>query len=270
MPSWRANEGHAVNEQEELSAIARYDERLEMPSGATIDRPLTMAKMAESYEQYYGERNPATVYPVEFVVRAFLGNYPRHRTNKADYRGQCVLDLGFGDGRNMPLLNNLGMHVFGVEISQPICDLTRSRMERLGVRAEIRIGSNSGIPFADSFFDALLACHSCYYVEENTRFNDNVVEIARVLKPGGSFVFSAPMASSFLIKGATDIGGGHMRITNDPYGLRNGAILKKFDTEAEIAAALAPRFESFAIGSCRNDFWGIEEHVWIVVCTRAA
>ena len=24
----------------------------------------------------------------------------------------------------------------------------------------------------------------------------------------------------------------------------------------------------FAIGSCRNDFWGIEEHVWTVVCRK--
>ena len=228
-----------------------------------------MTDIAEKYASFYDSRNPRYVYPVEFVVRAFLGNYPRHRTNPADYQGKRVLDLGFGDGRNMPLLSNLGMRVFGVEISEPICNLTRSRMERLGVSVEIRVGSNSGIPFADGFFDVLLACHSCYYVATDTRFNDNAVEIARVLKPGGRFVFSVPMASSFLMKDATDLGGGHMRIANDPYGLRHGAILKKFDSEAEIVAALAPWFESFAVGSCRNDFWGIEEHAWIVVCTRA-
>ncbi|MGC2333030.1 MAG: hypothetical protein WA581_16365, partial [Candidatus Acidiferrales bacterium] len=79
-----------------------------------------------------------------------------------------------------------------------------------------------------------------------------------------------PMASSYIMKGAVDIGGGHMRIANDPYGLRNGAVLKKFDREADIAAALAPMFGNIAFGSCRNDFWGIEEHVWIVACTRTA
>ncbi len=78
------------------------------------------------------------------------------------------------------------------------------------------------------------------------------------------------MPSHVLVKGASDLAGGHVQIVNDPYGLRHGAILKKFDSEAEIVAALAPRFENFAVGSWQNDFWGIEEHSWIVVCTRAA
>jgi len=33
--------------------------------------------------------------------------------------------------------------------------------------------------------------------------------------------------------------------------------------------ALTPEFNDFSIGVCRNDFWGIEEHVWIVSCKRA-
>ena len=119
-------------------------------------------------------------------------------------------------------------------------------------------------------FDHVLACHSCYYVDEGTRFDDNVREIARVIRPGGRFVFSAPIGTSYILRGARDLGDGHMQITADPYGVRNGSVLKKFDTEDEIQRALGPRFDDFCIGSCRNDFWGIDEHVWIVVCRRAA
>jgi SAM-dependent methyltransferase len=228
-----------------------------------------MAEIVEKYDVFYEQRNPVAVYPVEFVVRAFLGNYPRHRTNKDDYLGWRILDLGFGDGRNMPLLRNLGMQVFGVEISQYICDLTEARMKRLGVEVETRVGRNDHIPFDGGFFDAVLACHACYYVDAGSSFSDNVNEIARVLQPGGRFVFSAPMASSYIMRGAEDLGGGHMRIANDPYGLRNGAILKKFDREQDIEQTLSPLFCEFSIGSCRNDFWGIEEYVWIVACRRA-
>ena len=37
------------------------------------------------------------VYPVEFVVRAFLGNYPRLTNQGADYAGARILELGFGE-----------------------------------------------------------------------------------------------------------------------------------------------------------------------------
>jgi SAM-dependent methyltransferase len=227
-------------------------------------------QLSRHYHAFYRQRDPVHVYPVEFVVRALLGNYPRHKTDETSYAGKYVLDLGFGDGRNMPLLNNLGMRVFGVEISQDICDLTRARIQRLGIEVETRVGRNSHIPYDDTFFDVLLACHACYYVDTGSRFDDNVREIARVLKPRGLFVFSAPIGTSYIMRDANDLGDGHMQIVNDPYGVRNGSILKKFDRASDIEAALSPTFRDFAIGSCQNDFWGIEEHVWIVVCCKAS
>jgi SAM-dependent methyltransferase len=229
----------------------------------------------ESIEKHYGDfyrqRSGHHVYPVEFVVRAFLGNYPRHKPDTSVYAGKRVLDLGFGDGRNMPLLHNLGMEVHGVEISQEICQLAEARMRQYyDIDIVARVGRNCSIPFQDASFDFLLACHACYYIDRATRFSDNVREISRVLKRGGTFVFSAPMADTYIMRGAEDLGDGHMRIRNDPYGVRNGSILKKFDQESDIKNALSPTFEGYAIGSCRNDFWGIEERVWTVICRKAA
>jgi SAM-dependent methyltransferase len=225
--------------------------------------------LASPYVDFYRKRNPIHVYPVEFVVRAFLGNYPRHRTEPSEYVGKKVLDLGFGDGRNMPLLHNLGMQVYGVEISQDICDLTQARMNGLNVDVTLAVGRNHSIPFEDAAFDIILACHACYYVDPGKRFGDNIREISRTLKPGGTFIFSAPIDSSYIMRGAINAGDGHMIISNDPYGVRKGYMMKKFHSEREIQAALGPQFGDFAIGACRNDFWGIEEHVWTVICRKA-
>ena len=59
-----------------------------------------------------------------------------------------------------------------------------------------------------------------------------------------------------------------MRIANDPYCVRNGYVMRKFDTAAEIEAAIAPYFADARIGMARNDWWGIDEQVWIVVCKQ--
>lgn len=228
------------------------------------------AELDQAYDRYYRERDALHVYPVEFVVRAFLGTYPRLRPDPERYRGGSALDLGFGDGRNVPLLHNLGLSVHGVEITPEICQAAVRRLAQLGIAFEARPGRNCAIPFDDKAFDVVLACHACYYVDPGTSFDDNIAEIGRVLQPGGRFVFSAPMADSYILKGARDLGGGHMEIANDPYGLRVGTILKCFKDEADLRMALDPHFTELAIGCCRNDFWGIEEYVWTVVCRRAS
>ena len=226
--------------------------------------------MGAAYVARYSGDRSAHIYPVEFVVRAFLGTYPGLVNDKESYRGKRVLDLGFGDGRNVPLLANLGMEVHGVEIAEAICEKARARLAGINLSIEARVGRNDSIPYPDQFFDHVLACHACYYVAPETHFHDNVREIARVLRPGGRFVFWAPIGTSYILRGAKDLGAGHMRVTNDPYEIRNGSILKKFDDPQEIATELGGHFQDFHIGSCRNDFWGIEEHVWCVVCHRRA
>jgi SAM-dependent methyltransferase len=229
---------------------------------------MSASEIGDNYEAYYRARAAAKVYPVEFVVRAFLGTYPRLKTDTTALRGGRALDLGFGDGRNLPLLADLGLEPHGVEITEEICARAVARLKALGVTFEARVGRNACLPYGDDFFDHVIACHSCYYVDADTRFADNVVEIGRVAKSGGLFVHSLPIGSSYIFRGATDLGDGHMRIANDPYGVRNGYVLKKFDAPEEIERVLSPVFEDIRIGSCRSDWWGIEEHVWIVVCKR--
>jgi len=60
----------------------------------------------------------------------------------------------------------------------------------------------------------------------------------------------------------------HIEVTRDPYGVRNGYILRAFDDAQQIESAVGRWFGDCRIGSCRNDFWGIDEHVWTIACRR--
>jgi len=222
----------------------------------------------ERYGNFYAQRNPAKVYAVEFVVRTLLGTYPGLTLDRAAYRGARILDLGFGDGRNMPLLHDLGFEIFGVEISEEICQLTRSRMEQLGVPALLETGTNSHIPFGNAAFDFVLACHACYYVSPGESFRDNLREIARVLRAGGRFLFSLPKTDTYILRDAMALENGHYRITEDPYGVRNGTVFRAFASKQEIQDEFGAYFRDFALGLCENDFYGICEKVWIGTCLR--
>ena len=224
--------------------------------------------ITSAYSKYYSLRKSDHMYPVEFVVRSFLGNYPRLSLDKSKYAGALILDLGFGDGRNMPLLHNLGFEIYGLEISEEINRLVASRLKKLGIPAILKIGRNVSIPFDDNLFQYVLACHSCYYVDEGTTFDDNLREIHRVLAPNGIFICSLPMCDTYILKRAEQLSDGHYRITKDPYDLRNGTIFRAFENENEIIKAFRKYFCEFSIGFCDDEFYGIRQKVWIVVCKK--
>jgi putative glycosyltransferase len=228
----------------------------------------TEPAIKEHYADFYSKRNPSKVYPVEFVVRTLLGTYPGLKLDRSIFHGAKILDLGFGDGRNMPLLHDLGFEIYGVEISDKICRLTKERMEHLGVPVRLAIGNNSHLPFGNETFDFVLACHSCYYVNPGESFEDNLREITRVLRSAGHFVFSLAKTDSYVLNNAEPLGKGLYRITQDPCGVRNGSLFRAFASKQEILDELSIFFSDFSLGLCENDFYGIYEKVWIGTCLK--
>lgn len=93
-----------------------------------------------------------------------------------------VLDVGCGDGQVSRLASRLGCElVVGID---PTWNQVRVAAERGGA-AFARAGA-AQLPFADSSFDAVVAC----LVFEHIREVDQAIsEVARVLEPGGRFCF---------------------------------------------------------------------------------
>lgn len=222
----------------------------------------------ESYTAFHVTHNPTHVYPSEWVIRSLLGKYPRLHLDKTKYAGARILDIGFGDGRNWPLLRNVAFEIYGVEITNEIVDLAQQRADALRIPVTLKVGSNSAIPFPDAFFDYALASSSCYYIDKGESFEKNLTEYSRVLKPEGILLATLPAAGGSILDGCLDLGDGHVEIRNDPWGLRNGYVFRMFSTEEEIVEAFAPYFDSFAIGLCCDNFYGVQINMFLLVCRR--
>ena len=225
--------------------------------------------LESNYSTFYKGKNIQKIYPTEFVVRSFLGTYPNLKPIKKEkFIGKKVLDLGCGDGRNIPFLNNLGFEGFGIEINQSIIDNCYKHLSLNNSKANLYIGKNNRINFHNDFFDFIIACHSCYYLDKDDLFSDNLNEVFRVLKKKGRFIFSVPKSTSYLVKNADILDDNYAIIRDDPLKIRNGTKIKFFDSKEEILSYLSNQFDSISIGSCENDWWGTHEFCWTIVSQK--
>jgi SAM-dependent methyltransferase len=228
----------------------------------------------DNYTLFHKQRWSNHLYPTEWVIRTMLGSYPELYLDKTNYVGGKILDLGFGDGRNMLLLKNCGLKVYGVEITEENIELGKNSIGKLQVDAELKVGSNTKIPYEDNYFDYILASSSCYYVDEGSTFDDNMKEIKRVLKTNGSLVANFPafvkkdVPVSFILEDSVILEEGHVMIKNDIYGIRNGYRFKTFDSREAIANYFQRDFEKVSIGLCLDNYYGVQINQFIVTAKK--
>ena len=225
-----------------------------------------MEDVKNTYTNFHKSTSSKHVYPTEWVIRTFLGKYPNLNLDKSKFSNAKLLDLGFGDCRNMPLLKNCNFQIHGVEISDEIIQMANEKLTQLEILAELKRGANAAIPYENEYFDYLLACHSCYYVDKGTTFDQNISEIARVLKPNGIFIASLPAPGNFILKDCIKLGNGHIEITNDIYNLRNGYIFRTFEDIDDVIQTFSPLFKEINVCECQDNFWGVQINYFIIVC----
>ncbi|MBU1083864.1 MAG: class I SAM-dependent methyltransferase [Candidatus Omnitrophota bacterium] len=208
-------------------------------------------------------------YPAEYVIRIFKGSYPRLNLDKSKFQGKKICDIGCGTGRNMYFLRTRGFDVHGVEITEPIVDKVRQNLKKAGVdKAEVRVGTNDNIPFEDGFFDYLLSWNACYYMGDSDDFGKHVRELSRVLKKGGYLIMSIPQKTCYYYEGSETLKKGYRIIRNDPFNVRNGAVLRIFEDVDEIKEEFSGNFENFVTATDHDDCFGLNYHLHMIICQK--
>jgi 2-polyprenyl-6-hydroxyphenyl methylase/3-demethylubiquinone-9 3-methyltransferase len=100
--------------------------------------------------------------------------------------GLAVLDIGCGGGFLAEQFAALGCQVTGVDPSPASVGTARAHAAGRGLRIHYRVGAGEELPVRDAAFDVACCCDVLEHVADVDRV---ISETARVLKPGGLYLF---------------------------------------------------------------------------------
>jgi len=143
----------------------------------------------EGYDRWaevYDDEDNALIALEERLLPPLLG----------DVRGLSIADIGCGTGRHSLRLAEQGGHVTGVDFSNGMLDVARSRP---GAEAVTFIEHDLGesLPLADASFDRVLCCLVAEHITDLPAF---FLELKRIVRPDG-FILISDMHPAMMLKG---------------------------------------------------------------------
>jgi ubiquinone/menaquinone biosynthesis C-methylase UbiE len=199
---------------------------------------------AAEWEDSYGRRENFVFSPSDELVR-FVARNLRRRVGldevidvRPGAAGSRVLDVGCGVGRDLVFGTQMGLEMWGFDLSSRAVDIARQWMSRTtGQPAEDRVIACDicKLPWPDLFFDHAM---SDSVIDSMTAeiAAAGIAEVARVLKRGG--LFYCNLISG---EGAAEVAGfaGEVVVAGDH---ERGTVQSYFN-EAKARALLEPHFE---------------------------
>jgi SAM-dependent methyltransferase len=188
-----------------------------------------MKSWDKRWDRVYSEQGFRGKYPDEFVVRFVAGKFFRLPMNK---RKQIrILDLGCGPGRHVIFLSQEGFQAYGIEASPSAVKLCKAKLKEVKLKAKVRVGDFTRLPYPDNYFDAVIDCAS---IQHNRISQVRVVlkEIKRTLKKGAELFSMVRTSGDYAFAKARKVEKGTFT-DYDKFDL-NGVGLIHFFSPAEI------------------------------------
>lgn len=150
---------------------------------------------------------------------------------RIDWTGKQVLDLGCAGGFMAEALTERGALVTGIDPAARAIGAARSRADKMGQSIRYDVGLGEDLPYPENSFDAVVCVDVLEHVSSLTQV---LAEVARVLKPGGQFLYDTinrnPLSRLVTITVAEDLLRLLPKGTHDP---------QMFITPRELSVALS-------------------------------
>lgn len=173
---------------------------MEKPSVGPLDMAVLTARLNAVYTSHaaspthraifrdvYGAEYPEEAVPLSYVTITLLRRIAREVAVGA---GTTILDLGCGrGGLGLWVARETGASLVGVDLSNVAVEHAAQRAKdfNVGDRARFEVGDLTALRFAEGTFDGAMSVDVFWMVSDKWAA---LREVARVLKPGGRFVFT--------------------------------------------------------------------------------
>ena len=195
----------------------------------------------------------------------------RHHVNlDANNNAQefLLLDVGCGSGGSSIIFNQIGCIVHAIDISNSAIEAAKKKASQLGSDSiNFVVGNFKKLPYESNMFDAVFAQGSLYY-GSSVDFRDAVLEIYRVLRPGGCVRIYTKSSNDVWAKKGISRGDESYLIDSDTY--ENGLVV--YCPKLENIKDVFSLFSNVKIGIEEFNYVSLDENnihsFWLVTAIK--
>jgi ubiquinone/menaquinone biosynthesis C-methylase UbiE len=159
------------------------------------------ASLAEREKSFYNERSQTSYNTLRQWIWRAIGEFGRDDEAYALYdpSGKDVLDYGCGPGYLTKYLVDGGAKtVTGIDVSDGEIEQARKRAEENGIadRSRFLVADAHATDFHDDSFDLIVGAAILHHLD----LRRALVEIRRILRPGGEAIFLEPMVHNPILR----------------------------------------------------------------------
>jgi SAM-dependent methyltransferase len=168
---------------------------------STPDAADSAASLAEREKSFYNEKGQTSYHTLRRWIWRAIGEFSRNEEvlDLYDPAGKVVLDYGCGPGYlTKYLLERGATHVTGIDVSDGEIEqaVERARKNGLEDRSRFLAADAHATEFADDSFDLIVGDAILHHLD----LRRALVEIRRILRPGGRAVFWEPLWHNPLLR----------------------------------------------------------------------